>query len=247
VNSSTTAQLIDLNKQFYQTFAGAFAATRRRIQPGVRRILDGLPLDAQLLDLGCGSGEVAGELVRRGFNGLYTGLDFSPNLLEEARRNLPRAGAAPGSFVFQTADLGQLGWSGFAGEQRFDILLAFALLHHLPGEELRRQVLSEAKKLFAAGGHHRQQLVFSVWQFMRSPRLAGRVIPWERVGLSQDQVDPGDYLLDWRAGGVGLRYVHLFSEEELQALAQTCGYRMEGEFTSDGKEGDLSLYQVWEP
>jgi len=253
VNSSIITRLVDLNHQFYQTFAGDFAATRQRIQPGVRRILDGIPLDGHLLDLGCGSGGVAGELARRGFSGAYTGLDFSPQLLEEAERNLAKAGPVRGSFTFQTADLSQPGWSSMVGEQRFDTLLAFAVLHHLPGEGLRRQVLTEAKDLFVtgsgvqAGGQSRQQLVLSVWQFLNSPRLAGRVVAWERAGLSQDRVDPGDYLLDWRAGGVGLRYVHLFSEDELKGLGQACGYRVDGEFYSDGKEGNLSLYQVWLP
>jgi hypothetical protein len=32
------------------------------------------------------------------------------------------------------------------------------------------------------------------------------------VGLSANDVDPGDYLLDWRSGGEGLRYIHHFSE-----------------------------------
>jgi SAM-dependent methyltransferase len=255
VNSTTSAQLVDLNKQFYQTFAGEFAATRRRLQPGVRRILDGLPLDAppaahlqRLLDLGCGSGELAGELARRGFCGFYTGLDFSPRLLAEARQNLDPANPASGRIAFLTADLSRGDWPALLGDQRYHTILAFAVLHHLPGEALRRQVLSAIKNLFLPGARGEGRFIFSVWQFMRSPRLAGRVVPWERAGLSPGQVDPGDYLLDWRAGGLGLRYVHLFSEEELHALAAACGFQVTGQgFYSDGKEGNLSLYQVWAP
>jgi hypothetical protein len=60
-------------------------------------------------------------------------------------------------------------------------------------------------------------------------------------------VEQGDYLLDWRRGGLGIRYVHHFSAEELARLAADSGFRIIESFDSDGKEGDLSLYQVWEP
>jgi SAM-dependent methyltransferase len=248
VNSTTAAQLLDLNRQFYQTFAQDFAATRRRIQPGMRRILDGIPLDAHLLDLGCGSGGLALELVHRGFRGSYTGLDFSTPLLEAARASLAQAGPLHGRYAFHTADLSQTGWSFPLRGKPVDVILAFAVLHHLPGETLRRRMLAEARALFDPGRPSGHILVLSVWQFMNSARLAARVVPWEQAGISPDQVDAGDNLLDWRAGGMGLRYVHLFSQEELEQLAQACGYEVdEGGFYSDGKEGNLGLYQIWSP
>ena len=81
---------------------------------------------------------------------------------------------------------------------------------------------------------------------MVSPRLQARVVPWEAIGLSQEEVEPGDYLLDWRRGGIGLRYVHHFNEEELQNLATKAGYQIVETFYSDGEGGRLGLYQVWE-
>ncbi|NJN44462.1 MAG: hypothetical protein HC806_06905 [Anaerolineae bacterium] len=64
-------KLLDINRQFYQTFAEAFDATRQRVQPGVARVLGMIPPQARILDLGCGNGEVARELARRGFAGEY--------------------------------------------------------------------------------------------------------------------------------------------------------------------------------
>jgi hypothetical protein len=63
--------------------------------------------------------------------------------------------------------------------------------------------------------------------------------------LAEEEVDEGDYLLDWRSGGAGLRYVHHFSEGELAALAESSGFEIVDTFYSDGKEGNLSIYQVW--
>jgi hypothetical protein len=74
-----------------------------------------------------------------------------------------------------------------------------------------------------------------------------RIQPWEKVGLTTSQVDPGDYLLDWRHGGYGLRYVHHFSETELDQLAVASGFDILETFNSDGEGGKLGLYQVWAP
>jgi len=54
--------------------------------------------------------------------------------------------------------------------------------------------------------------------------------------------------MDWRADPgkpAGLRYIHHFSAPELQALGESQGLVLQDEFFSDGKEGNLGLYQVW--
>jgi hypothetical protein len=91
------------------------------------------------------------------------------------------------------------------------------------------------------------RFIHSEWQFLNNPRLRLRIQPWEMVSLSQQEVDPGDYLLDWRQGGRGLRYVHHFSESELAELADECGFSIAETFYSDGEGGNLGLYQVWQP
>jgi hypothetical protein len=58
-------------------------------------------------------------------------------------------------------------------------------------------------------------------------------------------VDAGDYLLDWRSGGEGLRYVHHFDEAELQGLAERSGFQIDETFYSDGETGNLGLYEIW--
>ena len=63
--------------------------------------------------------------------------------------------------------------------------------------------------------------------------------------LAQADVDSGDYLLDWRRGGKGYRYVHHFSEDELSRLAKLSGFHVVESFYSDGATGNLGLYQIW--
>jgi hypothetical protein len=86
----------------------------------------------------------------------------------------------------------------------------------------------------------------SVWDFLASPRLADRVVPWDTVGISEKDVDGGDYLVDWREGGSGVRYVHHFTQAELNQLAKDGGFRVIDDYRSDGENSQLGLYQIWE-
>ena len=243
-------QLIDLNRQFYQTFALQFSQTRQRIQPGVRQVLKSIPENASILDLGCGNGELWQALLKSGFQGDYLGLDVSPGLLEIARhKGLSAASKKP---VFINADLTTSAWdqdlfpaestqSAKSNPLQFDFVLAFAVFHHIPGDGLRQDALKKIQRLISPGG----QFIHSEWQFLNSDRLKQRIQPWSIIGLNQTSIDKDDYLLDWRHGGQGLRYIHLFQEEELQELAEKAGFEIQDTFYSDGEGGNLSLYQTW--
>ncbi len=241
MEESIRRQLVALNARFYQDFGAAFSATRQRIQPGIQRMMSLLPHSGRWLDLGCGNGALARWLGREAFSGSYLGLDFSPALLEDARRGLP-----PGT-EFRQVDLSTPDWSAGLPQSAYEVILCFAALHHLPGADARRAWLAQAAALLAPGG----SFAVSVWQFQHSPRLMARCLPWEKIGLDPCQVEPGDYLLDWRyalpgqAEQVGMRYVHLFTQAELAELAQSCGLKPEASFESDGQGGRLGLYSLW--
>jgi tRNA (uracil-5-)-methyltransferase TRM9 len=243
--------LLEINRRFYQDYAQPFASTRRRIQDGVRQYVQELP-DGKYLDLGCGSGTLAGHWTKprpdHSFRkGLYLGVDFSAGLLAEARRELP-AGLPPGlGIAFQQKDLMAVDWHSAIDAAPFDGLLAFAVLHHLPGGNHRVDFLRQARFLIKPGGC----FILSVWQIQNSPKLMARQQPWFEAGLTEDQVESGDVLLDWRQSSTqspqstGLRYVHVFTESDLRQLASQTGWQVESSSYHDGHTGNLGLYQVW--
>ncbi len=235
---NAAARLIALNRRFYQTFSADFAQTRERLQPGATRIASRIPPDARLLDLGCGSGPLAKYLLSERSPRLYLGLDLSLRLLEYARGGIARKGEEA---RFVCADL-SAGALPLRSSERFGWAFLFAVLHHLPGEALRLRTCREVHRLLVPGG----RLALSNWQFSRSERLRRRIVPWEDIGLSANDVDPGDALLDWRRGGRGLRYVHQIDEAERLRLCERAGFREVEYFASDGEGGNLSDYAVWE-
>lgn len=230
-------KLIELNRDFYCRFGASFSATRQRLQPGVTRILASISPDDSVLDLGCGNGYFLRELRERGHRAALLGVDFSLPLLREAE-------STPG-VDFWESDLSRLSVDAYQWKMesgKWDVVTMFAALHHIPSTKMRLNILKTVQMLLKPGG----RFYLSNWQFLNSEKLKSRIQPWERVGLSESDVDEGDYLLDWRGGeGEGLRYAHQFSAEELLGLAEQAQMKVEAGFLSDGENGRLGLYQTW--
>jgi 2-polyprenyl-3-methyl-5-hydroxy-6-metoxy-1,4-benzoquinol methylase len=240
MNAKILQKLLEINQTFYNQFSESFSTTRHQAQSGTDQFAQEISSTESVLDVGCGNGTFARALVEKGFSGRYLGIDLSEGLLERARALTSNTHQAEISFVF--ADLANPSWADHLPTHAYDWLVCFAVLHHIPGEELRQQIVYSFRRLLAKGG----KIAISTWQWQNSARLFTHVLPWSTVGINPEDVDEGDVLLDWRAGeSPGVRYVHTFSETTLSHLAESCGFSIENSFLSDGKTGNLALYQVW--
>ncbi len=237
MDTATIDTLLRLNRAFYGRFAAEYAHSRTANQPGWQRLLDFLPHQGRLLDAGCGHGRLARLLDQRERHLAYVGVDSSPQLLAVARSDAA-ALAVPTDFI--EADVTAPGWTARLPSDSFDAIVALAVLHHIPGRQLRRDLLTHLAGLLAARG----VLVLSTWQFMNEARLRRKIVPWSAVGLTPEQVEAGDALLDWQRGGAGLRYCHLVDEAELSALAGQAGLTVHAMFHDDGRGKNLNLFAV---
>jgi tRNA (uracil-5-)-methyltransferase TRM9 len=224
-------QLVALNRAFYERLADPFARSRLAPQPGFARLLAWLPTPCQrVLDVGCGNGRFGHFLHENGITAEYVGVDFSPPLLHKAEQQQPGR--------FHARDLSQPGC--LAGLGRYDLLVCLAVMQHIPGRANRQRLLAEMADCLAENG----RIFLANWQFMDSPRQRRKRQPWSAIGLSSDDVEAGDHLLNWQRGGYGLRYVCQIDAGETAVMAQATNLQILGQFRSDGREGDLSLYTV---
>ena len=237
MDENTVEKLLALNHDFYADFAEPFADSRTLSDPALTSILPYIPADARVLDVGCGNGRLALLLHQERPGVTYTGVDAVPELIEVARA---RAGQLDISVTFRILDISRLGWSGpFRGES-FDCIVTLAVLHHIPSFKLRALALREMADLLAPRG----RLLLSTWQFVDSDRLRRKIVDWTDVGLAEQALERGDYLLDWKRGGQGLRYCHLVDEAEVEHLAAESGLSVRSTFRAGGREGNLSLFAV---
>jgi tRNA (uracil-5-)-methyltransferase TRM9 len=231
-------KLLALNREFYAAFAQPFAASRSLSDPALTRILPHIPQRARLLDVGCGNGRLATLLSRERPGAAYLGVDAVPELVEAARARADELVNVTAEF--RVADVAQPGWDETLPAASFNCAVALAILHHVPSFDLRAQVLCEIAGLLVPGG----VLIVSNWQFLDSARMRRKIVDWAEIGISEDALEPGDYLLDWKRGGQGLRYCHLVDAAEVERLAAESGFHARETFRAGGREGDLSLFAI---
>jgi SAM-dependent methyltransferase len=102
-------------------------------------VLDALPAGARILDLACGTGQLAGLLAERGFR--VTGIDSSSEMLALARSNAPRV-----EFVLADART-------FVLAERFDAVVSvYDSLNHIMSVEELGDVFARVHAVLASGG-----------------------------------------------------------------------------------------------
>ena len=109
----------------YDEIAGDYHASRSRFDHSkeLREFAGLLPVNARVLDVGCGAGvPVARFLVESGFD--VVGIDFSENMLRLARENIPEA-------EFIKKDMTKLDFPA----DSFDGVTAFYSIIHVPREK----------------------------------------------------------------------------------------------------------------
>ena len=87
-------------------------------------------------------------------------------------------------------------------------------------------------------------LMLSTWQFATNERQKRKIIDWNNIGLTDSDVEAGDYLLTWNRGGIGYRYCCMIDEAQTADLAAAAGLKIVKQYHEDGKERDLSLYTL---
>lgn len=245
MDDATIRRLNQINRRFYRATAGEFDQTRGKPWPGWERLLPHVyPLAAgralSVLDVGCGNGRfgvfLAGKLARREAGHVpplrYHGLDFDPALLEKARQALSalpqvEARLERRDIVENPPDSGQ-----------YDLVALFGVLHHVPGFRQRQSLLRALAERVAPGG----VLAFACWRFYEYARFRARIVPWPDDLTAQ--VEPGDYLLDWRRGARALRYCHYVDDAEHAALVAATGLHEVETYRADGRSGDANRYSI---
>jgi len=233
--------LNQINREFYAAFAASFSETRSESAQELQVILPYIADGARVLDIGCGNGRVAALLGRQRQSVTYIGVDASEEMIDRARRTEHSA-------EFVVADLTRPDWTdclpGQEGSQpgprAFDCVLMLAVLHHIPGGDVRARLMRQVRELLAPQG----RLVVSTWQFMDNERMRKKIVPWSTVGIDERELEPGDVLLDWKRGGAGLRYCHWIGKDELDTLAAQAALNVVETWRAGGREGNLSLYAV---
>ncbi|MEF8906613.1 MAG: class I SAM-dependent methyltransferase [Haloarculaceae archaeon] len=194
-------------REVYDTIAAHFAETRHHAWPESREFLDGRN-GAIGLDIGCGNGrntELLADRVDR-----VLGLDISRGLLGEARSRV-------GEVMLLQGDAARLP----VIDDRVDLALYIATLHHLPDRETRRQSLGELARVLAPDGTG----LVSAWSTAH-----------ERFDASPDDPVGFDTTVDWTLpdGETVPRFYHIYAPAEFEADLEASPLTVEKTWLASG-------------
>jgi len=218
MNKDTQRELLKIVKKNYEDDARTFDETREKpIWPPLLELLKSVELEARVLDVGCGNGRLLKVLAERQIK--YIGVDQSESLIKICQEKYPE-------YKFAVEDILNL---GELPEYDFDYVFCVAVLHHLPGADLRLNALRQLKNKIKSGG----KIILTVWNMWPQEKYRKMLIKFSLLKLvGKNKMDFGDVLFDWRAPGglMSKRYYHIFYQRELVKLAKKAGLKIVKKF-----------------
>lgn len=230
----TFKKIIQLNKDFYDKIGDEFDRTRQNPWPGwgrvVKKIKQTFPenVEIKILDLGCGNGRLYGYMSNSlpRYHLKYIGLDSNNYLLEQARNKY-----SDGNTKFYKKDIFFYKPESL---KKFDVVTAFGVTHHIPSRKFRYEWFKKVSKIVQPGGF----LCYTLWRYHIDNRFK----------KSWPDVEIGDYFLGWNKKKGIYRYVHIYSQEEIDEIGKILhqnGMELLDKYLEDGWTGTLNRYFIW--
>jgi len=203
-------EIMEMSRQGYEDISSDFAATRKVFWEELHFLGDYIKDGDRVLDIGCGNGRFL-ELIGDK-NTKYSGIDSSESFIKQARETYGHFGE------FIHGDALSLPYE----DNSFDTIVSFGVLHHIPSKKLRKQFLSEAKRVLKKDG----LMILTVWNLWND-RLTPVIKKYAvQKLLGKSKLDFKDVLLPFGKKEEA-RYLHAFTKGEIKRLLKKSGFNIE--------------------
>jgi tRNA (uracil-5-)-methyltransferase TRM9 len=203
----------------------------------------------KILDLGCGNARFSNflrsELDQITLSQIeYLGVDFSVNFMN---RSQPNEGNQLANYNLKEVDI--LKDLDTLETCKFDLIVMFGLIHHIPSLLFRKQFFKDVKRLLNPNG----LIIFTTWRYLDSPRLLKRVVDpdtekgieiFDKLDIKKSDLEDGDNILDWVKKIFCLRYSHHFSELEIDCYIKDNQLGLIHSFVYDGRDSKRNKYYI---
>lgn len=232
-------KIIEQSRTLHDKIAKDFSDTRNFLWPEFEYFKGYLKDGQDILDLGCGNGRLAEFLQDYQVN--YLGVDNSAHLVDLAKSKWL---ASPASSVSQNGQDGQGEQSGpdkkfvvadaldlsALGNQKFDLIFLVSVMHHIPSQKMREQVLGNIKSLLKPDG----KLLMINWNLWQR-RFLKYIIKYTILkltepsavifdGVKAKDLDLQDIFKPWQKKYP--RYIHAFTERNISGLLKKSGFEI---------------------
>lgn len=216
MDKKTVHKIIRQTRENYNTIASEWHVSRFAPSGIKKKLLGYVKPGMKTLDVGCGNAFIAPLVFGKGAR--YIGIDTAKNLIKIAKKTFAKEVKA-GAAQFRVGDLEKK--LPFTRDS-FDAILCFAVLHHIPSEELRQKVLKEFARVLKPGA----AAYIIVWN-VRNAWANNRFKIEEQLANTRAGLDKGDVFVPWKAtaGKKITRYLHVFDKAELTRLCREAGFK----------------------
>lgn len=219
MNKETQKRLTNLVNESYEKIAVDYNQTRKKLHTPLFDKLAGIAgeiKDGQkILDVGCGSGRLIPVFNNKKID--YLGIDKSKELIGHAKINYP-------GYRFGQGDLLEL---SLVPDINFDYVFCAAVLHHLPGIDLRIAALKQLKNKISENG----KIIITVWNLWPQKKFFNLIIKYFLLKIiGKNKMDIGDIVFDWKNSSgetTGQRYYHAFTKRQLKIIGKKAGLKIE--------------------
>ena len=249
----TTSKINSLNLNFYQEVSDIWNQDPNYIWEGWGKLIKEINTliltkkTLRVLDLGCGNGRFY-SFLNYNFGSIrieYIGLDFSKNWSQKHKDIFDSSKDCK----FFEVNLSDPNWVEILANKEFDLVVAFGLFHHIPGYQNRLNLLQQASLKLDQKGI----LVWTTWEFLNEERLIKRILAKDSLKYNQllqkyqiplQEMETGDYFLDWIKLKTLYRYSHHFSNSEIQEMTRKSNLKIKEDFLADGRFSNRNRYLI---
>lgn len=199
-------QKIEITKKTYEQIAPLFAQTRKKKDRVLEIFFTRFKPKGKVLDVGCGSCRSLKYLIKNNFfthpNNSYLGIDYSANLIK-TNCCLSFAKKYPSKIKLKNIDARKI-----SCKNKFDYVMALAVLHHFPDKDLEKVLLKIYHSLKQGG------------------LFAGYVwYPCESLRKKWKKINTNEYLKFWQKQKSLPLYYHLFDSQKLSQYLRNAGFK----------------------
>ncbi|MFC1755963.1 class I SAM-dependent methyltransferase [Patescibacteria group bacterium] len=232
MEESKIRETLALNYDFYKKHGEEFSKTRQSPWNGWNKCLETINTHTEkeqlsVLDIACGNGRFYKFLTDNSNHIInYLGIDNNDFMMVEAVLKYELAEFKNIDVLF---DLNMI-------ENKYDLVVAFGLTHHIPGKEFRLKWFESLPKLLNTNGI----LLLTFWNLSEDERF--------KKAEEANDLEENDYYYGWD-DSEDRRYVHIYPHEELENIKDILNkqnIKLIDEYYSDGKTGNLNKYLIFQ-
>ncbi len=198
MKKDTAKKLLQLSKEEYDAYASEFSHTRKFFWRELEFLKKYIKNGDKILDVGCGNGRLFDMFEDTNIK--YTGIDFSKELIEIAKKE--RGDRA----TFMHADALSLPFK----DNSFDTVFSIAVLHHIPSKENRMKFISEIYRVLKPGG----VCVLTSWNTLQWKFAKTHAVHLFKKIFGLSKLDIGDMILTF-GKEKRKRFIHSISKKNL--------------------------------